>query len=163
MEQGLKKEIKKLDASVLEIDCEQVSETIRRRLREIVVKDLHRRGVVIALSGGVDSSVCAALAVETFGPNKVFGLLLPEADSSATSKSLGRRLAESLRIEYVEQNITSTLIAIGCYKWRDEAIRSVFPKYHEGWKSKLVIAGGAEGRFNFFNLVVQSPEGKIYE
>jgi NAD+ synthase len=153
----------KLHPGVLHIDCEVASSAICRRLVEIVAKELRRRGVVVALSGGVDSSVCAALAVKALGVNKVFGLLLPEADSSSMSKDLGRRVAESLRIQYLEQNITETLTAIGCYKWRDEAIRSVFPDYKEDWKSKLVIAGGADGRFNFFNLVVQSPDGAIHE
>lgn len=154
---------KELHANVLHIDCEAVSVAICRRLVEIVVKDLHRRGAVVALSGGVDSSVSAALAVEALGPHKVFGLLLPEADSSSMSKDLGRRVAESLQIRYLEQDVTQTLSAIGCYQWRDEAIRSVFPDYKEGWKSKLVIAGGAEGGFNFFNLVAQSPDGAIQE
>src|SRR5216684_5341903 len=152
-----------LHPGVLHIDCEAVSAAICGRLVEIVAKDLRRRGTVVALSGGVDSSVCAALAVEALGPNKVFGLLLPEADSSSMSKDLGRRVAESLRIQYLEQDITPTLTAIGCYQWRDETIRSVFPGYKEAWKSKLAIAGGAEGRFNFFNLVVQSPDGAIQE
>ncbi len=152
-----------LHPGVLHIDCEAVSAAICSRLVEIVAKDLRRRGTVVALSGGVDSSVCAALAVEALGPNKVFGLLLPEADSSSMSKDLGRRVAESLRIQYLEQDITPTLTAIGCYQWRDETIRSVFPGYKEAWKSKLAIAGGAEGRFNFFNLVVQSPDGAIQE
>jgi NAD+ synthase len=152
-----------LHPDVLHIDCEAASGAICRQLVEIVAKDLRRRGVVVALSGGVDSSVCAALAVKALGANKVFGLLLPEADSSSMSKDLGRRMAESLGIQYLVQNITQTLTAIGCYKWRDEAIRSVFPNYKEDWKSKLVIAGGADGRFNFFNLVVQSPDGAIHE
>ena len=55
---------------------------VGERLRELVARTMLRRGAVVALSGGIDSSVTAALAVAALGPKKVFGLLLPERDSS---------------------------------------------------------------------------------
>lgn len=152
-----------LDPRILDIDCARESERIAARLIEIVARTLHRRGVVIALSGGVDSSVCAALAVRAFGPGKVFGLMLPERDSSSTSLTRGRQVAEQLGIEYAVEDIAPALEAIGCYRRRDEAMRAVFPDYREDWKSKIAIAGGAQGRINYFKLVVQSPAGEVRE
>lgn len=154
---------KQLHPGVLALDCAAETERIARRFVEIVGRQLNRRGVVVALSGGVDSSVCAALAVRAFGPNKVFGLLLPEKDSSTASEDLGQLIAEHLGIAYLKENIGPILEAIGCYRWRDEAIRTLFPEYDKDWKSKLVIAGGLDGRFNFFKLVVQAPDGRILE
>jgi len=55
------------------------------------------------------------------------------------------------------------LDALGCYHWRDEAIHAVFPAYTTDWKNKIVIAGGQAGHFNYFKLVVQSPEGELFE
>lgn len=153
----------KLEAAVLNLDCTAEVDRIAARMVEIVARQLQRRGVIIALSGGVDSSVCGALAVRAFGPKKVFGLLLPEKDSSSSSATLGRRVAEQFGIACQLENIGPTLEAIGCYRWRDEAIRAIFPDYGDGWKSKIAIAGGAQGRINFFKLVVQTPEGKILE
>lgn len=153
----------KLGPGVLDIHCEQEADRIAKRLVEIVARTLHRRGVIIALSGGVDSSVCAALAVRALGPGKVFGLMLPERDSSSTSLTRGKQVAEQLGIEYAVENIRPALEAIGCYRWRDEAMRAVFPDYREDWKSKIAIAGGAQGRINYFKLVVQSPTGEIHE
>ncbi|MBN1656723.1 MAG: NAD(+) synthase [Deltaproteobacteria bacterium] len=129
-------------------------------LRETLRTKLNRRGLVVAMSGGIDSSVCAALSVKAIGPQKVFGLLLPERDSSPQSASRGRLLAEHLGIEYLVHDIAPTLQAIGCYQWRDQAIKQTFPEYSEGWKNKIVIAGGSEGKINHFNLVVQSPDGQ---
>ena len=63
---------------VLNIDGDQLVESITTRMREILSKDLHRRGLVIAISGGIDSSVSAALCVKAVGAKKVYGLLLPE-------------------------------------------------------------------------------------
>jgi NAD+ synthase len=93
----------------------------------------------------------------------VFGLMLPEKDSSPFSLTRGKQVAEQLGIAHAVENIQPTLEAIGCYRWRDEAMHAVFPEYGEDWKSKIAIAGGAQGRFNYFKLVVQSPEGDVKE
>ena len=150
-----------LGPTVLEFDCEREIERICARLREILSHDLSRRGLVVAMSGGIDSSVSAALSVRALGPERVYGLLLPEHDSSGFSVTRGRLLAEHLGIRHELFDIAPTLEAIGCYRWRDEAIRSVFPDYGTGWKNKIVIAGGLEGRVNHFQLVVQTPSGEI--
>jgi NAD+ synthase len=150
-----------LDARVLDLDGDKTVDAICSRMREILSHDLSRRGFIIAMSGGIDSSVCASLAVKALGPKRVFGLLLPERDSSGFSTRRGKLLAEHLKIEYEIHDIAATLEAIGCYRWRDEAIRRVFPEYGEGWKNKIVISGGIEGQINHFQLVVQTPAGEI--
>lgn len=150
-----------LGPEVLSIDLEAETNRISERLREILRKNLNRRGLVVAMSGGIDSSVCAALAVKALGPKKVYGLLLPEVDSSAISKSRGQLLAEHLGIDFLVEDIGPALAAIGCYRWRDDAIRSVFPEYGDDWKNKIVISGGLQGQVNHFQLVVQSPDGEL--
>jgi NAD+ synthase len=151
---------RQLDASVLEMDNDRVIEQICTRLRSILSREVGRRGFVVAISGGIDSSVSAALCVKAIGKDRVYGLLLPERDSSGASTARGRQLAEHLGIKYELFDIAPTLEAIGCYRWRDEAIRKVFPEYGEGWKNKIVISGGLEGQINHFQLVVQTPQGE---
>ncbi|MBV1880120.1 MAG: NAD(+) synthase [Pseudomonadales bacterium] len=131
---------------------------IRGHLRHI-----RKRGLIIAVSGGIDSSVSAALCVEAIGTKKNYALLLPETDSSAASVNLGETLVTHLGMEYEIQNIASTLEAIGCYRWRDEAIRKIFPDYTAQWTNKIAIAGGRDGIVNHFKLVVRSPEGEQFE
>jgi NAD+ synthase len=116
---------------------------------------------VIGLSGGVDSSVCAALAVRGLGAGRVYGLLLPERESRDESSRLGALVADSLGIEHQTVDITAALDALGSYRLRDDAIRVVVPEYGERWKSKIVIAHGRPGGLSFFNLVVQSPDGIV--
>ena len=151
---------KPLDASVLEMDNDRVIETISTRLRSILSKDVGRRGFVCAMSGGIDSSVSSALCVKALGKDKVYGLMLPERDSSGFSTARGRQLAEHLGIRHEVFDIAAALEGIGCYKWRDDAIRKVFPEYGDGWKNKIIISGGLEGQINHFQLVVQSPSGE---
>lgn len=152
---------KQLDASVLEMDNDRVIEQICARLRSILSKDVGRRGFVVAMSGGIDSSVSSALCVKALGKDRVYGLMLPERDSSGFSTARGRQLAEHLGIKYEVFDIAPALDGIGCYQWRDDAIRKVFPEYGDGWKNKIIISGGLEGQINHFQLVVQTPAGEM--
>ena len=148
---------------ILSFDKEAAVANIVSRTRQLLQGHLRRRGLVLGVSGGIDSAVCAALAVKAVGPERVQALLMPEQDSSSESVVKGRLLAEHLGIPYLIEDIAPALEAIGCYRWRDEAIRTVFPNYTASWKSKIVIAGGNEGKINHFNLVVADPEGRLYE
>jgi NAD+ synthase len=152
-----------LSTQSLDLDLDAEIEKICQRLRKILSKTLHKRGLVVAISGGIDSSVCAALCVRAIGKGKVYGLLLPEQDSAKASTSRGDLLANHLGIDYELFNIAPTLEAIGCYRERDEAIRSVFPNYSDGWANKIIIQGGLEGRVNHFALVVRTPDGEMKE
>jgi NAD+ synthase len=149
--------------AMLKLDEAAETAKIAERLRELLRSHLHRRGLVVAISGGVDSAVCAALAVQAVGSDRVFGLLLPERDSSSESSVRGRMVAEQFGIVHEEFDIAPVLDALGCYRWRDEAIRAVFPAYTVDWKNKIVIAGGQEGDSNYFKLVVQAPDGQLFE
>jgi NAD+ synthase len=152
-----------LGPHVLDLDLATEVDRISAWMVDAVANQLHRRGVIIAMSGGIDSSVCAALAVRAFGTGKVFGILLPERDSSHKSADRGALVADHLGVTYELQDIAPALAAIGCYRQRDEAIRRVFPDYADDWKCKLAISGGAKGGINFFKLIVQSPDGTTTE
>ena len=144
---------------VLEIDAAAEAARIAAILREAIAVTLHKRGAVIAISGGVDSAVCAALAVQALGPDRVLSLMLPERESSPDSATLARSLAVHLGIEPLEEDITAALEAIGCYRRRDEAVRQILPGYSEGWRMKLVVAGASDGRITHFKLIVEAPDG----
>jgi NAD+ synthase len=144
----------------LRIDPAASAEQISAALRGQVLKDLRRRGVVVGLSGGVDSSVVAALCVRALGPRKVLGVLMPEQDSDPDSLRLGRLVASHLRIECVLEDITPMLAASGCYRRRDEFIRRLFPEYGPGYRSKVVLRKATGGPYNVSYLVVRSPEGE---
>ena len=149
----------------LEFDRERTVDAIDKAMREAVFSALSRKGCVVAVSGGIDSSVCAALSARAMGSGKVFALVLPEKDSSSASRILGETLCAHLGVSHEVMDIAPTLDAIGCYRWRDDAIRSVVPEYRDGWKNKIVISQNLldSDRFNFFRIVVESPDGQRFE
>jgi NAD+ synthase len=148
-------------ADVLAIDAAAETARIAEAIRRDVAGTLRRRGAVLGLSGGIDSSVVAALCVRALGPRRVLGLLMPEADSSPDSLRLGRLLAEGLGIDTALEDVAPVLAAAGCYRRRDAAIRAVVPEYDERWQSKLVLPDlvGAD-RYALFSVVVRAPDGR---
>lgn len=149
-------------ANALDFDPAREVERIGASIRDLLRSKINRRGLVVGISGGVDSAVSAALCVKALGANKVFGLLMPEQDSAPGTTPLGEVVAQHLGIAYEIKNISATLAAIGCYEWRDAAIKKLFPAYDGSWKNKIVIDGGAQGKINHFKLVVQSPDGQLH-
>lgn len=146
----------------IKLDAEKEIDRICTAIRKAVGKTLKRRGAIVAMSGGIDSSVVGALCVKALGPNKVFGLLLPERDSSDETRRLSRGLAESLGVKYTEEEITPILEGARCYERRDEAIKKCIPEYGPGWKSKIVLPTVTDNdMFRIFSVVAQKPDGEM--
>jgi NAD+ synthase len=135
------------------IDIERLAAGIAAAVRE-----LGRRGAVVAVSGGVDSGVVAGLCVRALGPDAVMLLRLPERDTGSDSSDLGRELADVLGAPSVEEPISDALEALGCYRRRDDALRQVFPDYEPSWRHKLVRSEPGGG-IMFFSAVVEKPDG----
>lgn len=145
-----------LDLPDLSIEADRIAE----RTKQIVQHSLRRKGLVVGISGGIDSALCAAIAVRAFGPERVLGLFMPDKVSSSESIDYGRLLAERLGIQTVTEELGPALEAMGCYARQDEAIRMVIPEYGPGWKSKIVIPSILEGdRLNISRITAESPEG----
>jgi NAD+ synthase len=148
-------------ADALRLDAAAEGARISAAMREQVFKRLRRRGVVLGLSGGIDSSVCAALSVAALGAQNVLAVLMPEKDSDPDSLRLGKLLAEQLGVRHVTEDIADILSAAGCYRRRDDCIRRLVPEFDAGWGCKVVIANALQSEgYNLTTLVVQSPAGE---
>lgn len=146
---------------VLKLDAAKEVKKIAEAIAQLLTKQFRRRGVVVGLSGGVDSSVAAALCVEALGKDRVFGLLMPERDSADDTLFLSRLIVEHLGVAMAHEDITPILEAVGCYRRRDEAIRSVIPEYGPDYKCKIVLPSVIDSdSLRIFSVVVQSPEGR---
>lgn len=147
--------------ATLEIDPSAAVARIRDTLRSQLAQALKRRGLVVGMSGGVDSSVCAALAVEAVGAQHVLGLFMPERESDPHSLRIAGSFARQLGIDTLTEDISPTLLGAGCYRRRNEAIRRVVPEFTDDWGCKLALAGDRldTDRLNITYLVVQPPRG----
>jgi NAD+ synthase len=145
---------------LLRIDAAQAAREITTAVDSAVVRGMRKRGVVIGLSGGVDSSVCAALCARALGAERVVGLLMPERESSSETLELGRLAAESAGITAVLEDISGLLDAAGCYARRDAAIRSLIPEYGPGWRCKVSLPSVVNSdQYRIFSVIAQSPDG----
>jgi NAD+ synthase len=148
--------------NALAIDAAAVASEIEQTIRRQVTDTLRRKGVVLGLSGGVDSSVVAALCARAVGKENLLCLLMPERDSSDDALRLGRAMAAHLGASVLLEDIGPTLRAVGCYERQIEAIRRVFPAYSEGWRCKVTLPSILESdRLNVSRLTVESPAGEI--
>lgn len=152
----------KFSKNILNIDVEKEVQKITEQIRLILTKTLKRRGMIVGLSGGIDSSVSVGLAVRAVGPERVFALLMPERHSSDDTLAISTSVADAFKVERAYENISTILEAVGFYERYDDAVRQAIPEYGEGWKSKIVIPNAIENKgFNLFSVVAQSPEGSI--
>jgi len=151
-----------ISPDLLRIDAAAEAARIQSWIRQVVLQQFKRKGAVVAVSGGIDSSVVSFLCARALGPERVVALLMPEADSAADSLALGHAVAESLGVRSIVENIGPILEACGCYRRRDDAIRTVIPEYGDGYKCKIVLPNLlAEDGYPIFSVVVQSPAGAI--
>ena len=152
----------KFSRDSIKIDPVSESKKIVNKLKEDVFNNLKKRGAVVGISGGIDSSVVLALCAKTFGPEKVLGIMMPESDSNADSLILARKLASKFNVEYLVEDMTATLAGFGCYRRRDEAIKRVFPEFDSTYKAKITLPKNLleKETLNVFQLTIISPEGE---
>jgi NAD+ synthase len=150
-----------VSAERLRLDPEAETERVTAWIRDTVFHNFRRKGAVIGVSGGIDSSVVAFLCVRALGSDRVQILFTPEADSSPDSLRLGRMVAKTLNARSTLEDISAVLKGARCYERRDESVRLVVPEYGPGYKCKIVLPGLLDaGRYSIFSVVVQSPDGQ---
>jgi len=146
--------------TVLRLDARKETEKITSAIRDQVFDQLKRKGAVVGVSGGIDSSVVAYLCVRALGADRVIFLFTPEEDSSTDSLRLGEMVAKDLGVRSFLENISPILRGAKCYERRDGAIRKVVPEFREGYKFKIVLPNMIESdRYAIFSIVTQSPRG----
>ncbi len=144
-------------------DIESVSQQIITKLKSDVVNVLQRRGAVVGISGGIDSSVVLALSAKAFGPQRVTGIMLPEQDSSDDSRNLAQKLADKFGVSTLVEDITKALDGFGCYERRDDAIARVITDFNPKVdKAKIEIKQNiSENIPAVFSITVIKPNGEV--
>ena len=148
---------------VLKIDPVQELDKLSEFIVGQVNAVFRKKGVIVGLSGGIDSACIAAVAVHALGNEKVIGLVLPESESNPISSEYAIKHAQALGIEHRQINITSTVDSIVKYKWRDEFLQKMIPEYKPGYKYNIILPTDLLERasFSFYRLQVQMPDGEL--
>jgi len=148
---------------VLKIDPAQELDILSKFINDQVRAVYRKKGVIVGLSGGIDSACIAAVAVHAIGKEKVIGLVLPESESNPVSSEYAIKHAQALGIEHRQINITPTVDSVVQYKWRDEFIQKLIPEYKNGYKYNITLPTDLLERdsFSFYRLQVQMPDGEI--
>ncbi len=152
----------KFDKTILDIDCDAKADSIAHFIHQNV-REMRREGTVIGLSGGIDSALSAALCVRSLGKDRVYGLILPEKESSPKSELYARKHAQELGIRFDSLDITPALEGLGTYRKRDEIIQGIFPGYTTECRIKISLPADllARNALNFFTLTMQDMDGKV--
>ncbi len=150
----------KIDYNVLEINAEEVADKICNHMRNSL-GTLKKRGVVIGISGGIDSSVTLALARRAVGSERVFTLQMPERHSASETLDLSGLLVSHYGVATQIEDISGILDSVGFYRKYDDIVREIIPEYATGWKSKIVLPSLDDRKgFSFFSIVAKSPDGE---
>jgi NAD+ synthase len=153
----------KFNLDVLKIDPVQQLEKLTKFIVDQMNVVFRRKGIIVGLSGGIDSACLAAVAVHAIGKEKVIGLVLPESESNTISSEYAIKHAQVLDIEHRQINITPTVDSIVQYKWRDEYIQKLIPEYKPDYKYNITLPTDLLERasYSFYLLQVQMPDGEI--
>jgi len=147
---------------ILKMNCKKEIECISSFIQKQVI-DMKREGIVIGLSGGIDSALSAELCVKALGKEKVLALILPEKDSSPVSEKYAKKQAEKLGIETITIDITPTLEGFKTYYKRDKVIKKIFSEYDNKCKFNITLPADLLNRdaYNFFTLKIEDGKGNV--
>ena len=140
-------------------EVDNIVEAIKYSIHNIFKK----RGAVIGVSGGVDSSVVLALTARALGNDKVLAVMLPEKESTSDNITLVEKLLEKIIVECTIEDLTNALNGFGCYRRRDRAVKELFPEYDMTYKMKIILPHDIleTNNLNIFYLEIISPDGVI--
>lgn len=109
-------------------DIENLALNIRSFIKS-QISSFKKKGVVLGVSGGIDSAVALTLCVQELGKENVYGILLPEKESAPSSRTLGAEICESLGVQYEEVPISPILESLNIYEKKEQIIKRTCPEY----------------------------------
>jgi len=143
----------------IETKIEQITKFIKKEVFEIYQK----KGVVIGLSGGIDSAITAALCTKSIGSEKILGLILPEKESDPNSENLAQQIANKYDIKTKTIDITNILESFGVYENKEKIVKEKFSNYNEKCKYRVVVPPKLENNIGMPFLEILDNENVLHK
>jgi len=152
------RDVFKIDA---EYEAGQVEAFLLKSIRGVPKRD----GIIVGVSGGIDSAVVASLSVRAVGKERVLGLILPEKESNPVSAEYARLMIDKLGIDYKMVELTDTVDSYQAYANRDKIIREIFPEFDDNYKFNIYLPQNLleSERYNFYTLRIDDGKGNQKE
>ena len=129
------------DRNILEIkNIGDIVQSLQNFIHEQVYDNFRKRGIVIGISGGIDSAVTAKLCCDAIGKENVLGIILPEKESNPQSQEFATKYCEKLGIKYEIEDVTSILDSSKIYQTREKIVEKYFPDYNQSCEYRLVFS-----------------------
>jgi len=109
-------------------------------IKDQVLSKFRKKGVILGLSGGIDSSLMAALSTKSLGKDRVFGLIMPEKESNPNSEKLAKKIAKNFEVHTKKINMTPIFDSYGLYKTRNKIVKKYFPKFNGTTKFRIALS-----------------------
>ncbi len=120
-------------------DIQNLKKSLENFIHDQTFEKSRKHGIVIGISGGIDSAVVAALACNAIGKENVLGIILPEKESNPDSQELAEKLCKNLDIKYLIDDITPILNSASVYNIREEIVQKLFPSFNNFCKYRLIF------------------------
>ena len=119
-------------------------DSVVQHLQDFIHKQVYdnfrKRGIVVGISGGIDSAISAKLCCNAVGKENVLGIILPEKESNTQSQEFAKKYCEKLGIKYEIEDITSILDSSEIYQTREKIVKKYFPDYNQSCKYRIVFS-----------------------
>ena len=127
--------------NILEIkNMDSVVQHLQDFIHKQVYDNFRKRGIVVGISGGIDSAISAKLCCNAVGKENVLGIILPEKESNPQSQEFAKKYCEKLGIKYEIEDITSILDSSEIYQIREKIVKKYFPDYNQSCKYRIVFS-----------------------
>jgi NAD+ synthase len=145
-------------------DIQNLAKSLQDFIHEQTFEKYRKRGIIIGISGGIDSAVAATLACNAVGKENVLGLILPEKESNPESQELAKKLCKKLEIESIIDDITPILTSSLVYKIKEEIVQKYFPDFNKSCNYRLIFSENFDNDgLSIPYLEIQDSENQIHK